>query len=100
MGFRLSGNKSGTDALAQLGGPYELAPLDGRVAADVGLIDWDVVPDPPNRVIAATALSAGVALVSRNGKIRASQVRTIPGRGGTRRGTSEGAPQADGKVAH
>ena len=27
------------DALAQPGGPYELAPLDGRVAAAVELID-------------------------------------------------------------
>ena len=32
------------DALAQPGGPYELAPLDGRVAAAVELIDRSVVP--------------------------------------------------------
>jgi predicted nucleic acid-binding protein len=65
------------DALAEPDGPYELAPLDGRVAAAVELIDRDVVPDLPDRVIAATALSSGAALVSRDGKIRASQVRTI-----------------------
>jgi PIN domain nuclease of toxin-antitoxin system len=64
------------DALADPDGPYELAPLDGRVAAAVELIDRDVVPDLPHRVIAATALSSGAALVSRDGKIRASQVRT------------------------
>ena len=64
------------DALAEPDGPYELAPLDGRVAAAVELIDRDVVPDLPDRVIAATALSSGAALVSRDGKIRASQVRT------------------------
>lgn len=65
------------DALAQPGGPYELAPLDGRVAAAVELIDRSVVPDMPDRIIAATALSARAALVSRDGKIRASQVQTI-----------------------
>ena len=65
------------DALAQPGGPYELAPLDGRVTAAVELIDRSVVPDMPDRIIAATALSARAALVSRDGKIRASQVQTI-----------------------
>ena len=65
------------DALAEPDGPYQLAPPDGRVAAAVELIDRDVVPDLPDRVIAATALSSGAALVSRDGKIRASQVRTI-----------------------
>jgi PIN domain nuclease of toxin-antitoxin system len=65
------------DALAQPGGPYELAPLDRRVADAVELIDRNAVPDLPDRVIAATALSSGVALVSRDGKIRASQIRTI-----------------------
>ena len=58
-------------------GPYELAPLDGRVAAAVELIDRSVVPDMPDRIIAATALSSRAALVSRDGKIRASQVQTI-----------------------
>jgi len=65
------------DALAQPDGPYELAPLDGRVAAAVELIDRSVVPDMPDRIIAATALSSGADLVSRDGKIRASQVQTI-----------------------
>ena len=65
------------DALAEPGGPYELAPLDGDVAAAVELIDRSVVPDMPDRIIAATALSARAALVSRDGKIRASQVQTI-----------------------
>ena len=65
------------DALAQPDGPYELAPLDGRVVAAVELIDRSVVPDMPDRIIAATALSSGAALVSRDGKIRASQVQTI-----------------------
>jgi PIN domain nuclease of toxin-antitoxin system len=65
------------DALAEPGGPYELAPLDGDVAAAVELIDRSVVPDMPDRIIAATALSSRAALVSRDGKIRASQIQTI-----------------------
>jgi PIN domain nuclease of toxin-antitoxin system len=65
------------DALSQDGGPYELAPLDSRVAAAVELIDRYAVPDLPDRVIAATALSLGVALISRDRKIRASQIQTI-----------------------
>jgi len=65
------------DALAQPDGPYELASLDGHVAAAVERIDRDVVPDLPDRVIATTALAAGAALGSRDGKIRASQIRTI-----------------------
>ena len=35
------------------------------------------VPDLPDRVVYATALALGVPLVSRDGKIRASQIRTI-----------------------
>src|SRR5215469_18012801 len=65
------------DALAESGGPYELAPLDGRVAAAVERIDRNMVPDLPDRVIAATALVAGAPLVSRDGKIRAAEIHTI-----------------------
>jgi predicted nucleic acid-binding protein len=48
-----------------------------HVAAAVERIDRNVVPDLPDRVIAATALVAGAALVSRDAKIRASQIQTI-----------------------
>jgi predicted nucleic acid-binding protein len=36
------------------------------------------IPDMPDRIIAATAVCLGVPLVMRDGKIRASAVRTIP----------------------
>ena len=65
------------DILALPNGPFELAPLDGSVAAAVAWIDRNAVPDLPDRVIAATALARRVALVSRDHKIRVSQVRTI-----------------------
>jgi predicted nucleic acid-binding protein len=35
------------------------------------------VPDMPDRLIAATATSLGVPLISRDGRIRASAVHTI-----------------------
>jgi predicted nucleic acid-binding protein len=35
------------------------------------------VPDMPDRIIAATALHLGVPVISRDGRIRASIVRTI-----------------------
>jgi predicted nucleic acid-binding protein len=35
------------------------------------------VPDMPDRVVAATALYLGVPVISRDGKIRASNVQTI-----------------------
>lgn len=65
------------DAIADPDGPYELVPLDGAVAEAVEQIDRATVPDLPDRVIAATALAQGVPLVSRDGKIRDSQINTI-----------------------
>jgi PIN domain nuclease of toxin-antitoxin system len=58
-------------------GAYQLAPLDGPVADAVQQIPRDTIPDLPDRVIAATALALNVPLVSRDGKLRASQIQTI-----------------------
>jgi PIN domain nuclease of toxin-antitoxin system len=65
------------DVLALPDSPYELAPLDAAVAAPVELIDRNLVPDLPDRVIAATALARNAALASREGKIRVTQIRVI-----------------------
>jgi PIN domain nuclease of toxin-antitoxin system len=35
------------------------------------------VPDLPDRIVSATAVALGVPLISRDGKIRSSQVQTI-----------------------
>ena len=35
------------------------------------------IPDLPDRIIAASAVHLGVPVISRDGKIRASQLRTI-----------------------
>jgi PIN domain nuclease of toxin-antitoxin system len=55
----------------------QLAPLDRMVADALERIDRQEIPDLPDRVVAATAMALRVALISRDGKIRASKVQTI-----------------------
>ena len=57
--------------------PCRLAPLDRRVADALELVSRNDVPDLPDRIVCATAVSLGVPLVTRDGKIRTSQVQTI-----------------------
>lgn len=45
-------------------------PLTAGIAARLDEIPRDVVPDMPDRIIAATALHLGLSLVSRDGNIR------------------------------
>lgn len=60
------------------GPSLEIVPVDARVAYALEQIGRADVPDMPDRIIAATAICLGVPLVTRDGKIRASAVRTIP----------------------
>ena len=57
--------------------PLRLAPLDRAVADALEFVSRSEVPDFPDRIISATAVALSVPLVSRDGKIRASQVETI-----------------------
>ena len=57
--------------------PCCLAPLDRSVADAIESVSRNEVPDLPDRIVAATALALGVAVVSRDGKIRSSSVKTI-----------------------
>lgn len=59
------------------GPSLEIVPIDARVAHGLQEVPRVEVPDMPDRIIAATAVSLGVSLVTRDGKIRASSVRTI-----------------------
>jgi PIN domain nuclease of toxin-antitoxin system len=54
-----------------------LAPLDRSVADALELVSRDDVPDLPDRIVCATAVALGVPLVTRDGKIRTSEVQTI-----------------------
>jgi PIN domain nuclease of toxin-antitoxin system len=57
--------------------PCSLAPLDRTVADALELVGRPEVPDLPDRVIAATAVALRLPLISRDKKIRVSQVHTI-----------------------
>lgn len=52
-------------------------PLDLRIARTLSQVDVAQIPDLPDRVIAATALNLGVPLVSRDAKIKLSDITTL-----------------------
>jgi PIN domain nuclease of toxin-antitoxin system len=52
-------------------------PLDENIAMKMAEIPRQDIPDLPDRVIAATALSYTVPVLSRDRRIRASTIRTI-----------------------
>ena len=56
---------------------FELSPLDLAVADALARVSRDAVPDMPDRIIAATALALDLPLITRDGRIRSSNVRTI-----------------------
>ena len=49
---------------------FKLAPVDRAIADAVSQISRVVVPDMPDRIIAATALAMGLSLVTRDREIR------------------------------
>lgn len=55
----------------------EIVPIDARVAYGIHDVARTEVPDMPDRIIAATAVTLGVPLVTRDHKIRTSGVHTI-----------------------
>jgi len=57
--------------------PARLVPIDRAVVDALGQVHREEVPDMPDRIIAASALSLGVPLLSRDRKIRASSIQTI-----------------------
>ena len=63
--------------LDQPGAVLEEQPFTRQVAAVLSRIDRNEVPDMPDRIIAATALHAGVPVISRDRQIRLSTVPTI-----------------------
>jgi len=57
--------------------PPRLVPMDRAVVDAVELVSRNEVPDMPDRIVAATALALHLPVISRNARIRASQVQTI-----------------------
>ena len=54
-----------------------IAPVDAGVADALPNIPRDVVPDIPDRIIAATALHLGLPLVTRDRRLQAAGIQTI-----------------------
>jgi len=55
----------------------ELLPIDEDVALAVERIPRDLVPDMPDRIIAATALTHSSPLVTADQRIRSLRIKTI-----------------------
>jgi len=59
------------------GGVFVEIPLDSSVIQHMEKIPRDQVPELPDRIIAGTALSLAVPVISRDRQIRTSSVQTI-----------------------
>ena len=55
----------------------EVIPLDRDIAETVAQIPLTMIPDMPDRIIAATALFLKLPLVTRDHKIQAAKIETI-----------------------
>jgi PIN domain nuclease of toxin-antitoxin system len=53
------------------------APFTGEIVEAMRQVPRADIPDMPDRIVAATALYFGVPVVSRDGRIRASNVQTV-----------------------
>src|SRR5579864_2341505 len=56
---------------------FKVVPLDARVATALRRIPRNVVPDMPDRIIAATALHLGLPLVTRDRRLQSAGIQTI-----------------------
>ena len=56
---------------------FAVVPLDSEIAAALRKIARNVVPDMPDRIIAATALHLGLPLVTRDRRLQSAGIRTI-----------------------
>lgn len=65
------------DALGQNNPSFKVFPLDYNVASALRSIPRDVVPDMPDRIIAATTLHLGLPLVTRDRRLQAAGIQTI-----------------------
>ena len=64
-------------ALDDVQNPARLVPIDRAVVEALRPVHREEVPGMPDRMIAASALSLGVPLLSRDRKIPASSIQTI-----------------------
>lgn len=68
------------DLQAALNNPNHVldeAPFTAEVAQAMRQVSRAEVPDMPDRIVSATAVFLGVPLITRDGRIRASNVQTV-----------------------
>jgi PIN domain nuclease of toxin-antitoxin system len=65
------------DALADPEYVIEEAPFNAEIVDAMVKVSRTEVPDMPDRIVAATGVHFGVPVISRDGRIRSSSVRTI-----------------------
>ncbi len=65
------------NALLDPGYPFVELPVDAHIAQEMASISRDLVPDMPDRIVAATGHRLGVPVISRDGKIRAANIITL-----------------------
>jgi PIN domain nuclease of toxin-antitoxin system len=63
--------------LSQVSPAFKVFPLDYHVAGALRSVPRDVVPDMPDRIIAATALHLGLPLATRDRRLQAAGIQTI-----------------------
>ena len=56
---------------------FIIVSVDSRIAGLLRQIPRDVVPDMPDRIIAATALHLGIPLVTRDRRLQSAGIQTI-----------------------
>ncbi len=66
-----------TAALSDPGAAFVIAPLTESTALAVQRISRNIVPDMPDRIIAATALDLGMPLVTRDSDISKAGITTV-----------------------
>lgn len=54
-----------------------VTPVDAEVAEAVHQVPRDIVPEMPDRIIAATALRLGLPLITRDARIASAGIKTI-----------------------
>jgi PIN domain nuclease of toxin-antitoxin system len=64
-------------ALADHDYVIEEAPFNAEIVEAMRQVPREDVPDMPDRIVAATGVYFGVPVISRDGRIRASNIRTV-----------------------
>jgi len=64
-------------AVSEPASGLRIAPFDLAVAVVLRQIGRDLVPDLPDRIIAATALKLGLPLITRDARIQSAGIQTI-----------------------